>query len=131
MHTLLHRNNKFVDFWIQITHSHVQFGPLIWINQLVFRTLQWVDKSKPLIKNTIYYGLKCLLNQLVNLFKISNYETNYFGSNGWNINIWEMDKKIIMVNLLTNVFISGLYILQIQEIEIASDTKNLLQFIII
>ncbi len=42
-----------------------------------------------------------------------------------------MDKKIIMVNLLTNVFISVVYILQIQEIEIASDTKNLLQFIII
>ncbi len=27
-----------------------------------------------------------------------------------------------------NVFISGLYILQIQVIEIASDSKNLLQF---
>ncbi len=35
-------------------------------------------------------------------------------------------KRILIIS--TNVFVSGLYILQIQKISIASDSKNLLQF---
>ncbi len=34
-------------------------------------------------------------------------------------------------SISTNVFVSGLYILQIEEIKIASDSKNRLQFIIV
>ncbi len=43
-----------------------------------------------------------------------------------NIKNMDMAKWILIIS--TNVFVSGLYILQIQEIKIASDSKNLLQF---
>ncbi len=67
-----------------------------------------------------YFNVKLLSNPQHKKLSIENFKSGEY--------IFGFE---VYIGHAANVFVSGLYILQIEEIEIASDSKNRLQFIII